>query len=220
MIAELTNWIIEAIRQLGWVGVFIGVMIEAIIVPIPSPVIVMFAGFVLIEPHLALLPALGKIFLVIVIPASVAGSLGNYVVYWIAYAGGKPLIQRFEKYLGFSWEDVQHIRKKFHIAGSQALSIAVLRAIPIMPLSLISGAAGVLKLNWKRYGIASFIGMLFRNMLLAFLGWKLGELYFGLATKIDNMESFMTFTLIGLVIVIVLAYKLKIFERIERWVTR
>jgi membrane protein DedA with SNARE-associated domain len=220
MIAELTTWIIEAIRQLGWIGVFMGVMIEAIIVPIPSPVIVMFAGFVLIEPSLALLPALAKIFLIITIPATVAGLIGNYVVYWIAYVGGKPLIVKFEKYLGFSWRDVLHIRKKFHIAESETVSIAILRAIPIMPLSLVSGAAGVLKLDWKRYGIGSCIGMLVRNMVLGFLGWKVGELYFSIAKKIDNLESFVTISLVLLVVIVFLAYRFKIIERIEGWVTK
>jgi membrane protein DedA with SNARE-associated domain len=220
MLAELTTWIIESIRHLGWVGVFIGVIIESIIVPIPSPVIVMFAGFVMIEPSLALLPAIAKIFLVITIPASIAGLIGNYVVYWVAYIGGKPLVEKFEKYLGFSWKDVISIRKKFRIAKSETISLIILRAIPIMPLSLVSGAAGVIKLDWKKYGIASFIGMLIRNTILAFLGWKIGEVYFTIAEKIDHLESFMTLTIIGLAVIIFLAYRFKLIEKLEKWVTK
>lgn len=220
MIAELTQWIIEAIRQLGWVGVFLGVLIEAVIVPIPSPAIVMFAGFVMIEPNLALLAALLRIILVIVIPATIAGLIGNYVVYWICYLGGKPLIRKFEKLIGFSWKDVLQIRKKFDMTGSEGLSIALLRAIPIMPLSLVSGAAGILKIDWRKFGLASAAGMFVRNLILGFLGWKLGELYFGIAEKIDNLESFITFTIIGLVVIVFLLYRFKVFERIEKWATK
>jgi membrane protein DedA with SNARE-associated domain len=192
-------------------GVFLGVLIEAIIVPIPSPLIVMFAGFVLIQPGLSLLPALARIFLVIVLPASAAGLIGNYVVYWIAYFGGKPLIQKLEKYLGFSWGDVLHIRKKFGLAKSEGLSIALLRAIPIMPLSLISGAAGVFKLDWKKFGISSLAGMLFRNMF-SHTGWQVGNLFLD-SRENDNLESFLTISLLALLALIILAHKLKIWRK-------
>lgn len=197
-----------------------GVLIEAIIAPIPSPIIIMFAGFAMIEPGMALLPALLKIFLVITIPACIAGLIGNYVVYGVCYKGGKPVVDRFHKFLGFSWEDILNIKKKVGNRRHQNISLVVLRAIPIMPLSLVSAGAGVLKINWKRFGFYSLLGMLVRNMILGFLGWKLGEIYFGIAEKIDNMESFLTYTLIALVLLVIVAHKLRLVERLERWVTK
>lgn len=197
-----------------------GVLIEAIIAPIPSPIIIMFSGFAMIEPGMALLPALLKIFLVITIPACIAGLIGNYVVYGVCYKGGKPVVDRFHKFLGFSWEDILNIKKKVGNRRHQNISLVVLRAIPIMPLSLVSAGAGVLKINWKRFGFYSLLGMLVRNMILGFLGWKLGEIYFGIAEKIDNMESFLTYTLIALVLLVIVAHKLRLVERLERWVTK
>ena len=220
MFAEITTWIIETIRALGVWGVFIGVLIEAIIAPIPSPIIIMFAGFAMIEPGMALLPALLKILLIITIPACIAGLIGNYVVYAVCYHGGKPVVDRFHKFLGFSWDDILNIKKKVGGRHHQNISLVVLRAIPIMPLSLVSAASGVLKINWRRFGFYSFIGMVARNMVLAFLGWKMGEIYFSIANKIDNMESFVTYSIIALVLLVIAAHKLKVAERIERWVTK
>lgn len=220
MFAEITTWIIETIRALGVWGVFLGVLIEAIIAPIPSPIIIMFAGFAMIEPGMAILPALIKIFLVITIPACVAGLIGNYVVYTVCYKGGKPVVDRLHKFLGFSWDDIMNIKKKVGNKRQQRLSLFALRALPIMPLSLVSAGAGVLKINWKRFGLYSFLGMIVRNMILAFLGWKLGEIYFSIAEKIDNMESFITYSIIALVLLVILAHKFKLVERIERWVTK
>ncbi len=220
MFAELTQWIIDVIRAMGAWGVFIGVLIEAIVAPIPSPIIIMFAGFAMIEPGMALLPALLRIFLVITVPACIAGLIGNYVVYGVCYKGGKPVVDRFQKLLGFSWEDIINIKKKVGGRHRQNISLVVLRAIPIMPLSLVSAAAGVLKVNWRRFGFYSLLGMIVRNMFLAFLGWKVGEIYFSIADRIDNLESFITYTIVALAVLAVVAHKLRLVEKIEKWVTK
>ena len=51
--SEILNWIMESIRAYGAWSVFVGVIIESVIVPIPSPLIIMGAGFVLISPELS-----------------------------------------------------------------------------------------------------------------------------------------------------------------------
>jgi len=118
MLTEITQWILETIRANGVLGVVIGVFLETILTPIPSPIVIMTAGLVLIEPGLALWDALWKIFFVITLPAAIAQTVGNYTIYGIAYHGGKPVINRFEKMLGFSWKDIQRLKRKFKIGKS------------------------------------------------------------------------------------------------------
>ncbi len=61
MISEITQWIMELMRAHGQLAVFIGVMIEQIIVPIPSPLIIMGAGAILIHPEASIADALLQI---------------------------------------------------------------------------------------------------------------------------------------------------------------
>ena len=85
MTSEITQWILELLRTHGPLSVFIGVMIESIIVPIPSPVIIMGAGAVLIAPNLSSYEAFKDIALLIVLPGSIASTLGAYIGYGIGF---------------------------------------------------------------------------------------------------------------------------------------
>ena len=81
MVGEITQWIMESMRDHGQFAVFIGVMIEQIIVPIPSPLIVMGAGALLILPTLSIPTALLQILWVIVLPGAIGETLGSYIGY-------------------------------------------------------------------------------------------------------------------------------------------
>jgi membrane protein DedA with SNARE-associated domain len=187
MISEITNWIMEAMRAYGPLTVFIGVIIESVIVPIPSPLIIMGAGAILIEPGLSAGGALGPILSKIVLPGSVASTLGAYFAYGIAYWGGKPMIDRFARFLGFGWGDVQQMERR--IEGRVNLMVFLLRALPIVPLSLISAAAGVLRLPATQFGLWTFLGSIPRCLLLGYLGFLARDTYLGLAQSINRMES-------------------------------
>ncbi|MDP2864959.1 MAG: hypothetical protein Q8O90_01815, partial [Elusimicrobiota bacterium] len=75
MIAEITQWILELIKTHGPASVFIGVIIESVIAPIPSPVIIMGAGAILIPATLPAGPALWDIARFIVLPGALASTL-------------------------------------------------------------------------------------------------------------------------------------------------
>ena len=111
--AAILNWIMESIRSYGAWSVFIGVIIESVIVPIPSPLIIMGAGFVLISPQLSFFEALVPILLQIVLPGSVASTLGAYIGYGIGYFGGKTVVDRWKGFLGFNWSDVESLERRF-----------------------------------------------------------------------------------------------------------
>ena len=181
----------DSIRAYGPWSVFIGVIIESVIVPIPSPLIIMGAGFVLINPELKFVEAFMPILLQIVLPGSIASTLGAYIGYAIGFYGGKPMIDRWKNFLGFSWRDVEAMERRFE-GGKANTSIFFLRALPIFPLSVISGAAGVLRLPLKQFSLWTFYGTIPRCLLLGYLGWGLGETYQGFAKGIDRAESIMS----------------------------
>jgi membrane protein DedA with SNARE-associated domain len=87
LISEITQWIMELMRTHGQLSVFIGVMIEQIIVPIPSPLIIMGAGAILISPALSIPNAFLQILWIIVLPGTIASTLGSYIGYLISFYG-------------------------------------------------------------------------------------------------------------------------------------
>jgi membrane protein DedA with SNARE-associated domain len=194
-VTEILNWIMDSIRAHGAWSVFAGVIIESVIVPIPSPLIIMGAGFVLISPDLLFVQALPPIILQIVLPGAIASTLGAYIGYAIGYYGGKPLVDRWEKFLGFSWNDVEALERRFQ-AGQVNTTIFFLRALPIFPLSVISAAAGLLRLPLNQFSLWTFYGTVPRCLFLAYLGWGLGETYQTIARGIDKAEGIVSGVLI------------------------
>lgn len=193
--ADILNWIMDSIRAYGPWSVFAGVIIESVIVPIPSPLIIMGAGFILISAELNFLQALAPILLQIVLPGSIASTVGAYIGYAIGYYGGKPMVDRWEKFLGFSWRDVEALERRFQ-GGQVKTSIFFLRALPVFPLSVISAAAGLLRLPINQFSLWTFYGTIPRCLLLGYLGWGLGETYQGFAKGIDKAEGIVSGILI------------------------
>lgn len=210
---EILNWIIDSIRAHGPWSVFIGVIIESVIVPIPSPLIIMGAGFLLIRPELSFLEALMPILVQIVLPGSIASTLGAYIGYGIGYLGGKPLVERLQGFLGFSWSDVEVMERRFH-AGQVNTSLFFLRALPVFPLSVISAGAGLLRLPIKQFTLWTFYGSIPRCLFLGYLGWGLGESYQAIAKGIDKLESIVSLLLLALIFALILWLRSKVRGKI------
>lgn len=175
-------------RTHGQLSVFIGVMIEQIIVPIPSPMIVMGAGAILILPGLSIPDAFLQILWVIVLPGSVASTLGSYIGYMISYYGGKALVVRLQRFLDVDWNQIERLEKRFQ-GKKEALSIFLSRAIPVFPISLISIFAGLLRVPIRPFTAYTFLGSIVRCFLLGFFGWWIGATYEKAATRLDSVET-------------------------------
>jgi len=212
-LTEILNWIIDSIRAHGPWSVFVGVIIESVIVPIPSPLIIMGAGFLLIRPELSFLEALMPILVQIVLPGSIASTLGAYIGYGIGYIGGKPLVERLQGFLGFSWSDVETMERRFHV-GQVNTSLFFLRALPIFPLSVISAGAGLLRLPIKQFTLWTFYGSIPRCLFLGYLGWGLGEPYQAIAKGIDKLEGIVSLLLLGLIFALILWLRSKVRGKI------
>jgi membrane protein DedA with SNARE-associated domain len=212
-LTDILNWIIDSIRAHGPWSVFIGVIIESVIVPIPSPLIIMGAGFLLIRPELSFLEAFMPILAQIVLPGSIASTLGAYIGYGIGYLGGKPLVERLQGFLGFGWSDVEAMERRFHV-GQVNTSLFFLRALPIFPLSVISAAAGLLRLPIKQFTLWTFYGSIPRCFFLGYLGWGLGEPYHAIAKGIDKVETVVSLLLLGLIFALILWLRSKVRGKI------
>jgi len=191
----------ESMRTYGQLAVFIGVMIEQIIVPIPSPLIIMGAGAILILPGISIPNAFLQILWVIVLPGSLASTLGSYIGYMISFYGGKALVLRLQRFLDVDWDQIERLEKRFQ-GRKEAWSIFLSRAIPVFPISLVSVFAGLLRIPIKPFTVYTFLGSIFRCFFLGFFGWWIGATYEKAATHIDSVETIISIVmLIGMGVV-------------------
>lgn len=177
--------LISWVHTLGPLGVFIGVMIETFIAPIPSPLVPMAAGAILtigLDPVQALLVILFSVMFV----GALAATIGSFFAYGIAYFGGYPIIERYGKYFGSSIEEIEYTRLSLEKSSRDEIFLFTARVVPIVPLSVVSLLYGAIRWNPKRYTLLTFLGCLPRYFVLGLSGWLLG---FVLLSIIDFFET-------------------------------
>jgi membrane protein DedA with SNARE-associated domain len=178
----------EIMKAHGQLSVFIGVMIEQIIIPIPSPMIIMGAGAILIPTDLSIPNALLQILWIIVLPGTVASTLGSYIGYGISYYGGRALVVRFQRFLDVDWGQIERMERRFQ-GRRENLSLFLFRAIPVFPISLVSIFSGLLRIPLKPFSLYTFLGSIFRCLFLGFVGWWIGATYEKVANRLDSAET-------------------------------
>ena len=164
----MSDWIVRLIEQSGYLGVGFLMFLETVFPPIPSEIIMSIAGVT---------AARGSLSLGWVIASGTAGAmLGNIFWYLAARALGivrlQPIIHRWGRWLGISWSEVKRGEKWFASHGTAFVLIG--RLIPTVR-SLVSVPAGLLKMRFRSFVIASTIGTAGWTTLIALAGYKLGE---------------------------------------------
>ena len=205
----LIAWTFALIQAYGPYSVFFAVILEEVLIPIPSPLVIMGAAFILIPADLAFWDAVREIFFVIVIPASIASTIGSFFTYGIGYYGGRPLITKFQKFLGISWLQIEKTEKRFEKGKKVWTTIAILRAIPFFPIALVSLTSGVLRLSWKKYAVATFLGSIPRTFVLGIIGWEVGSTYVALASRLNQIENILVVVVLAAIVYVLYRYRHK-----------
>ncbi len=128
-------------------------------------------------------------FIKVALPYTVAATMGVSFVYFIAYFGGRALIEKFKMYLGFSWKDIEEISKKFGGGAFDAVMIFLLRAVPVVPISIISAVCGFIRTKIVLFYVFSLFGILVRSVILAMVGWQMQEGYKAIIGGLDKVED-------------------------------
>ena len=168
-VRDLVTQIYEAA---GYVGVALWVAIESVIIPIPSEIVLPFAGF-LVGTSDAIEPISGQPWsFVLTVVAGVVGSVvGAWIAYAIGYFGGRPLIVRWGRYLLFDEDDLRRTETFFARYGAAASLIG--RVVPVVR-SLVSFAAGVGRMPLLPFTVYTFVGSAVWVSLLVGTGVFLG----------------------------------------------
>lgn len=214
--AGLIAWVFGLVKAYGVWSVFIVVLMEEVFIPLPSPLVIMGAGYIIIPAGITVNEALWQSFWLIALPASIASAIGSFFAYGIGYYGGRPLVLRLRRFLGVSWEDIKKAEKRLEKGNKVWITIVVLRAIPFFPIAIVSLASGVLRLSWKKYAIATFIGSLPRTFVLGFLGWYIGGEFVTFANRLNILENIVAVAVIAVIVYILYRYRHKYRHHYER----
>jgi membrane protein DedA with SNARE-associated domain len=160
-----SNFVIDIIGVLGYWGVFIGMTLESACIPLPSEVIMPFGGFVVWQGTTNM--TLGGI--------TIIGALGNLfgalIAYFIGPKGGRPLLERYGKYVLITQSKLQSTDNWFERYGYEAVFIS--RFLPGIR-TFISLPAGITGMDLKKFVIYTFAGSLPWCFVLGYIGVQLG----------------------------------------------
>ncbi|MDP3975245.1 MAG: VTT domain-containing protein [Candidatus Jorgensenbacteria bacterium] len=197
---SLIQTITPLVATYGVLGVFFLSLIEEIVAPIPSSLVLMAAGFFLIPHGLSFgeiaLPAL----LNVVLPASVGLTIGALFIYSVAYLGGKPLVVRWGRLFGITWQKLEEAEARFTKGRADEIIIFGLRAVPITPNFLISAICGLVRYPIKAFIVLTFLGSVTRAILMGFIGWSVGTAYVQYAAQLSTFTNLMAALIIALLV--------------------
>ena len=163
MSEKIIALLVAAITAGGYPAVILLMAIQSACIPIPSEVIMPFAGWALAHSQWDLI--------LLATAASLASNLGSIPAYWVGARGGRPMVERYGSFVLLSRHDLDRVDQFFARFGSVAVLIG--RMLPIVR-TFIAFPAGVAKMNQWKFHIYTFIGSWPWCYALAWVGMKLG----------------------------------------------
>lgn len=194
----MTNYIFILIKNFGYFGMFLGMVLEAVIIIIPSEFILATGG---------ILAANGIFNFWITFIVGLLGSVFcAVVIYFIGYFGGNPFIKKYGKYFFMKENDISKSNDWYSKYGLIAALIG--RNIPIIR-TLISLPIGISRLSFSRFLIYTTIGSIPWTFVFVYLGYTLGNKW----TIIKDITDRLKVPIIILLIVYLLS---KIYYKIKK----
>jgi membrane protein DedA with SNARE-associated domain len=178
ILAALFVFIKSVVATTGYGGIVILMAIESACIPLPSELIMPFAGYLVYE---------GRFSLLWVATAGAIGcNLGSLVAYEIGCYGGRPLVEKYGRWILMGRRELDWADRFFSRWGYLAVFIA--RLLPVVR-TFIALPAGVARMPRGRFHLYTFLGSWPWCLALAWLGMKLGENWWGLGKYFHQMDA-------------------------------
>jgi len=187
LVELLGRFVIAVISQAGYPGIVLLMGIESACIPLPSEIIMPFSGYLVYT---------GRFKLAWVALAGAVGcNVGSLVAYYVGALGGRPLAEKYGRYVLVTRHDLELADRWFARYGDWAVFFA--RLLPVVR-TFIALPAGVARMNFLRFNLYTFLGSLPWCLALAYAGLKLGESWTILRQYFHRFET-------AIVILIVIA---------------
>jgi membrane protein DedA with SNARE-associated domain len=156
----------------GYLGVMLAMAIESAMIPLPSELILPFAGFLVWDPS-QLEPITGQPwnFWIVVVVGTIGNTLGSLVAYALGAYGGRPFLERYGKYILIRPHEIEIADHFFARWGTQTVFFS--RLLPIVR-TFISFPAGVARMDLRKFIAYSTAGAFLWSILLVGAGVQLG----------------------------------------------
>ncbi|MHB1305337.1 MAG: DedA family protein [Acidiphilium sp.] len=164
MIVALAHFVIATISVLGYGGIAVLMALESACIPVPSEVILGFAGYLVSTGRFELWP--------VVLVATIGCNIGSTIAWAVGYAGGRPLVERWGRYVLLDRRELARVDGFFARYGSATVLIS--RMLPVVR-TYIALPAGIARMNFARFQIYTFVGSLPWCFALTYVGMRLGR---------------------------------------------
>jgi membrane protein DedA with SNARE-associated domain len=168
----LERFMTEVIGDYGYYAVVVLMILESACIPIPSEVTMVFGGFLVSRGRLD--------FFWVGMLGTLANVLGSWLAYWVGLVGGRPLIERWGRYIFLRKHELDRAEVWFEKHGEAAVFVS--RLLPVVR-TFISLPAGVARMPFAKFTLYTFLGCLPWTFALTWAGFLLGE----------NWETFLRF---------------------------
>jgi len=179
---------------------FFGALIEEIIAPIPSPIVMTLAGSLAAASNSTIF-YLG----LLALTGSIGKTIGAYVIYYISGKAEDIVVGKFGKFIGITNKEVERISSKLNSGKRDDLVLFLLRAIPIVPTAPVSVVCGLIKIKLRTYLWTTFLGTLVRNIIYLYLGFTSLNAVENINSEIDSLEKF-GYAIVLIVVAIIFFY--------------
>lgn len=183
------EFVLNLIANYGYLGMFLGMVLEAVIIIIPSEAILATGGILAGKGILSfwgafLVGLIGSVFCAI-------------VIYFMGYFGGPPFVKKYGKYFFMKEEDLEKSDSWFNKYGLIAALIG--RNFPIIR-TLISLPIGIMHLSFTKFVIYTTIGSIPWTFVFVYVGYTLGNNWVKISTYIGNLKTPIKILLVILII--------------------
>jgi len=164
MLILISSFVTGLIIQFGYLGIFITMALESAAMPVPSEIIMPFAGYVVFQ---------GKLDLLLVLAAGTLGNLvGSVILYYVGLLGGRPLLIKYGKYVLISEKEIKRAEAWFKKYGTKAVFFS--RMLPVVR-TFSSLPAGTARMDFKKFCLYTVAGSVPWNLALLYIGVLLGK---------------------------------------------
>jgi len=164
IIEALSNFALWIFDVTGYWGIIITMALESACIPLPSEVVMPYAGALAFKGLFS--------FWSVVFAGSIGNLIGSWIAWYVGLKGGRPFVERYGRYILLSEHSLETAEKWFTKYGE--VTVFFSRMLPIVR-TFISLPAGIGKMPFWRFSLFTFIGAVPWNLLLTYIGFKLGE---------------------------------------------
>jgi membrane-associated protein len=190
---DLINTIRHFLIAWGYWAVALGLLLENAGVPVPGETILILASVLSFNTHELRLPW-------IIVVGTMAATSGDNIGYWIGRKGGRPLLDRWQRFFRVRDEHLGAAEKLIERYGA----VSIFFARFITGVRVIAGPlAGVLRMQWRRFALFNFLGALVWVVVIASLGYSFGSQW-GRLLELMKEANWIILAVVAVIIVIFL----------------